>query len=86
MRHQTTAYDRTPVARVRGARRKLRHELAVKSGMLLEQYRTNTVINVETCPLANALKNVKIPDGGIYPVDISGKESLDQASGMSVEE
>ena len=62
MRHQTTAYDNTPVARIRGARRKLRHHLALDSKAILAQYRTGDPIDLEKCPLYAALKKVEIPD------------------------
>jgi hypothetical protein len=40
MRHQTTAYDRMAIPRVKGRRRQVRRLLAQHSKMLLDAYRT----------------------------------------------
>lgn len=55
MRHATTAYDSLPVARVKGARRELRRELAGRSRQLLGNYRTGAPVDPARCPLALAL-------------------------------
>lgn len=54
MRHQTTAYDRMVIPRVKGERREVRRMLARRSKELLDRYRTGTAIP-DTCPLASAL-------------------------------
>jgi len=54
MRHQTTAYDRRSIARVKGERREVRRRLAQRSRELLERYRRGADIDAD-CPLAAAL-------------------------------
>ena len=54
MRHQTTAYDRMSIARVKGERREVRRRLAQRSRELLERYRRGADIEAD-CPLAAAL-------------------------------
>ena len=56
MRHQTTAYDKMHIARIRGERRNVRRELAAGSRQLLEKYRRGETVDPEMCPLAKALK------------------------------
>ena len=56
MRHQTTAYDRMQIARIRGERCNVRRELAAQSRKLLEKYRNGEPVDPGTCPLAKALK------------------------------
>jgi hypothetical protein len=55
LRHQTTAYDNMPIARVKGERRAVRRELAEQSRKLLQKYRAGDVVNAATCPLQKAL-------------------------------
>ena len=55
LRHQTSDYDRLPVARVKGARRALRHQIAKRSLQLLERYRRGDPVDPGTCPLQRAL-------------------------------
>lgn len=55
LRHQTSDYDRLPVARVKGARRALRHQIAKRSLQLLERYRRGEAVDPGTCPLQRAL-------------------------------
>lgn len=55
MRHQTTAYDRMQIARIKGRRREVRRMLAQRSQQLLEGYRSGRPIDRE-CPLYTALK------------------------------
>jgi hypothetical protein len=55
LRHQTSDYDRLPVARVKGARRALRHQIARQSLQLLERYRRGEPVDPATCPLQRAL-------------------------------
>lgn len=54
MRHQTTAYDRMIIARVKGRRREVRRLLAGRSRELLETYRAGHPAPPD-CPLARAL-------------------------------
>lgn len=54
MRHQTTAYERMVIPRVKGERREVRRMLARRSKELLDRYRTGTAIP-DACPLASAL-------------------------------
>lgn len=58
MRHQTTAYDHLTIARVKGARREVRRQLAVRSRELLQRYRDGLDVDQETCPLATALRRL----------------------------
>lgn len=55
MRHQTTAYDRLNIPRVKGERREVRRMLAQKSKSLLEAYRRGLDRDPATCPLQLAL-------------------------------
>ena len=54
MRHQTTAYDQMPIARVKGERRRVRRMLAQRSVELLESYRKGEPIKID-CSLHAAL-------------------------------
>ncbi len=54
MRHQTTAYDRMPIPRVKGKRREVRRLLAQRSKELLDRYRREA-ISAGPCPLRRAL-------------------------------
>lgn len=54
MRHQTTAYDQMPIARIKGERRRVRRILAQRSVELLESYRKGEPIKID-CPLHEAL-------------------------------
>lgn len=55
MRHQTTAYDSLKVARVKGARREVRRQLAEISRAVLDLHRGRVVHPPGTCPLCQAL-------------------------------
>jgi hypothetical protein len=55
MRHQTSAYDSTSVARVKGARRELRRLIACQSERILAKYRSGDNVDFEVCPLYRAL-------------------------------
>lgn len=55
MRHQTTAYDDLRIARVKGARREVRRELAEQSRALLDLHRTDRPHAAAACPLCRAL-------------------------------
>jgi hypothetical protein len=55
MRHQTTAYDNMKVARVKGARRQVRRELATISRAILDLHRRDTPHAPSSCPLCRAL-------------------------------
>lgn len=54
MRHQTTAYDKLKIARVKGERRAVRRSLAQQSVNLLASYREGRIAS-EHCPLQKAL-------------------------------
>lgn len=54
MRHQTTAYDRMAIARVKGKRRETRRLLAARSKQLLARYRRGEPLAAD-CPLQQAL-------------------------------
>ncbi len=57
MRHQTTAYDQLSIARVKGARRQVRRDLAEVSRAILDLHRKDTSHAVSACPLCTALTN-----------------------------
>lgn len=54
MRHNTTAYDRMSIARIKGKRREVRRMLAQRSNSLLNSYRRGHVVDPD-CPLYRAL-------------------------------
>jgi hypothetical protein len=54
MRHQTTGYDDMRIARVKGARREVRRELADVSRALLDLHRRDDPHAPRTCPLCQA--------------------------------
>ncbi len=54
MRHQTTAYDDMVIPRIKGQRREVRKQLAMRSKQLLNDYR-NGAIRPQNCPLVAAL-------------------------------
>lgn len=56
MRHQTTAYDQLKIARVKGARRQVRRDLAEVSRAILDLHRKDTTHPVQSCPLCTALQ------------------------------
>jgi hypothetical protein len=51
MRHETSAYDDMVIARQKGARREVRRKIAQRSRRLLDAYRRNEVVDLESCPL-----------------------------------
>lgn len=55
MRHQTTAYDQLSIARVKGARRQVRRDLAEVSRAILDLHRKEARHSVPSCPLCAAL-------------------------------
>jgi len=55
LRHQTTAYDNMPVARVKGARREVRRALAAGSKALLDRYRRGEPVPPTGCLLERGL-------------------------------
>jgi hypothetical protein len=55
MRHKTSAYDSTPVARVKGARRELRRQIARQSERILAKYRSGEDFDFGGCVLYRAL-------------------------------
>ena len=58
MRHQTTAYDRMTIARIKGNRREVRQQLAAQSRRLLDHYRTGQRMSPADCPLQRAFKSI----------------------------
>ena len=61
MRHQTTAYDGMAIARVKGARREVRRELADISRALLDLHRRGAPHAVPGCPLCRAMEKLGAP-------------------------
>jgi hypothetical protein len=59
MRHQTTAYDRLAIPRVKGARREVRRGLAEVSRAVLDLHRRDAAHAAAGCPLCAA---VPLPD------------------------
>ena len=55
MRHQTTAYDRMVIPRVKGKRREVRGELAAISRAILDLHRVDRAHALAGCPLCTAL-------------------------------
>jgi hypothetical protein len=55
LRHQTTAYDRMAIPRIKGKRREVRRMLAEESRRLLEAYRKGRPTSAADCPLQRAL-------------------------------
>ncbi|MFT3765386.1 MAG: DUF2293 domain-containing protein [Minicystis sp.] len=55
MRHQTTAYDRLAIPRVKGARREVRRDLAEVSRAVLDLHRRDAPHAPLTCPLCTAV-------------------------------
>lgn len=55
MRHQTTAYDRMAIPRVKGKRREVRGELAEISRAILDLHRVDRAHAAPACPLCVAL-------------------------------
>jgi hypothetical protein len=58
LRHQTTGYDNMRVARVKGARREVRRELAELSRALLDVHRRDAPHAPASCPLCTAVANL----------------------------
>ena len=61
MRHQTTAYDHMKIARVKGARREVRRELAEVSRAVLDLHRRDGPAHGPSCPLCTALRRLMAP-------------------------
>ena len=61
MRHQTTAYDNLSIARVKGARREVRRELAEVSRAVLDLHRRDVPHAPAACPLCTALGRLGAP-------------------------
>ncbi len=55
MRHQTTAYDRMQIARIKGERRAVRRELAEISRAVLDLHRRDVPHGIAQCPLCAAI-------------------------------
>ena len=55
MRHQTTAYDRLVIPRVKGKRREVRRELAELSRRVLDLHRRDVPHGITACPLCAAI-------------------------------
>lgn len=64
MRHQTTAYDRMSIPRVKGMRREVRRELAEISRAVLDLHRTDSAHAVSACPLCSAARAAAARDPG----------------------
>ena len=62
LRHQTTAYDDMRIARVKGARREVRRELAEVSRALLDVHRRDAPHADAGCPLCTAIENPRKPE------------------------
>jgi hypothetical protein len=56
LRHQTTAYDKLTIPRVKGKRREVRRRLADQSRRLLDTYRRGEAVDAAACPLHQALR------------------------------
>ncbi|XXF77517.1 DUF2293 domain-containing protein [Myxococcaceae bacterium GXIMD 01537] len=61
MRHQTTGYDDMRIARVKGARREVRRDLAEMSRALLDLHRRDVPHAPVSCPLCTAVANAGRP-------------------------
>jgi hypothetical protein len=61
MRHQTTAYDRMAIPRVKGKRREVRGELAEISRAILDLHRVERAHATSGCPLCAALAGAREP-------------------------
>ena len=61
MRHQTTAYDRMAIPRVKGKRREVRGELAEISRAILDLHRVERAHATAGCPLCAALAGAREP-------------------------
>ncbi len=61
LRHQTTGYDDMRIARVKGARREVRRELAERSRALLDLHRREVSHAASACPLCAAVANLQTP-------------------------
>ena len=57
LRHQTTAYDHTKIARIKGKRREVRRMLAEQSRLLLAGYRSGDDVSEQNCPLRRAIED-----------------------------
>ena len=60
MRHQTTAYDRMVIPRIKGQRRAVRRQLAQQCQVVLEAYRTGRPVDLATCSLQRALRSTAL--------------------------
>jgi hypothetical protein len=56
MRHQTTAYDRLAIPRIKGKRREVRRELGQMSRALLDLHRHDAPHSPRSCPLCVAVE------------------------------
>ena len=63
LRHQTTAYDHMRIERVRGARRRVRQQLAAVSRGLLDAHRRPAPHDGASCPLCRAFLEDAGPAG-----------------------
>lgn len=68
MRHQTTAYDRLVIARVKGRRREVRRELAQISRAVLDAHRRDVPHGIKTCSLCSAIVSAVERDRAANPV------------------
>ena len=58
LRHHTTGYDEMAIARIKGARREVRRQLAQRSRQLLDGYRGGDAPDPQKCPLHQALRRL----------------------------
>jgi hypothetical protein len=61
MRHETTAYDHMQIARIKGARRAVRRQLAVVSRALLDLHRRDAAHAEGACPLCSQRTPPELP-------------------------
>ena len=82
LRHQTTAYDRMQIKRVKGRRREVRRELARASMELLRGYRVDADV-AEPCPLREALDEPTGPERPASDAEARPPRSIDADVGPS---
>lgn len=65
LRHQTTAYDRLVIPRVKGMRRQVRRQLAEVSRAVLDLHRGGGTHGAAACPLCTAVQKLPVPGGPV---------------------
>ena len=76
LRHQTTAYDNMPIARIKGRRRETRRMLAERSRELLDEYRAGRADELRGCPLRLALTKLAANRSTVERADVAWSERL----------